>query len=188
MYFTTAEMDKEIESVLSGKRLDKEENYFYPTGRCATMLSMHELNDKSGYIAKMKERLSVYPQELSALMFEHHTRKGDDSESFERAVSRSDVLFYHETAENAIGHFLQALFALNKCFFPSRKRTMEYIDGFGIKPPNCARRLLQMVEFGARPETLSDSYAVWHSLYKELLDLGNQKNKQSPEKAAEHAN
>jgi len=160
--------------VLNGTRLDKED-YFYPTGRCATMLSMFELHDKSGYIAEMKKRLSVYPQELSTRLFAHHIKKCNDTESFERAVSRSDVLFYHETAENAIDHFLQAIFALNKCFFPSRKRTIEFINGFDIKPLNCIERLLQTIELGAKPETLSNSYAVWHSLYKELFDLGNHK-------------
>ncbi|MCL2773459.1 MAG: DUF4037 domain-containing protein [Oscillospiraceae bacterium] len=171
MYFTTAEMDKEIELVLNGTHLDREEESFYPTGRCATMLSICELNDKSGYIARMKEHLSVYPQELSIRLFNHHMRH--DGEDFDRAVSRSDVLFYHAVVENAIDHFLQALFALNKCFFPSRKRTIGFINGFDIKPLNCANRLLQTIELGAKPETLSDSYAVWYSLYKELFDLGN---------------
>lgn len=173
MYFTTMYMDEEIELVLNGTRLDKEAECFYPTGRCSTMLSMYELNDKSGYIARIKEHLSVYPQELSTRLFKHHINKGNDTESFERAVSRSDVLFYHETVEGAIDHFLQALFALNKCFFPSRKRTIEFINGFDIKPLNCTSRLLQIIELGSKPETLSSSYAIWRLLYNELIDLGS---------------
>ena len=38
MYFTTTYMNEEIESVLDGRRLYKEDGIFYPTGRCATML------------------------------------------------------------------------------------------------------------------------------------------------------
>ena len=45
MYFTTACMDEEIRSVLDGMRLDKEAGVFYPTGRCATILSMNTLYD-----------------------------------------------------------------------------------------------------------------------------------------------
>ena len=168
MYFTESYMNEEIESVLNGSRLDKELGTFYPTGRCATMLSMYGLFDKSRYIAKTKERLSIYPDGLSEKMFKHHIKKANDTESFKRAVSRGDVLFYHEVAEKAIDHYLQALFALNKCFFPSRKRSIQFINNFGIKPPDCAERLLQMVSLGTRQETLSQSHAVWVSLYKEL--------------------
>ena len=181
MYFTTTEMDKEIELLLNGTRLDREADYFYPTGRCATFLSMHVLYDtcdknENGYIANIKEKLNPYPQDLAKKLYNHHIQKANGNyggEDFERAVSRGDVLFYHSTLEYAIDHFLQALFALNKCFFPSRKRTIEFIDSFDIKPLNCTGRLLQAIELGAKPETLSDSYAVWYSLCKELLGLGN---------------
>jgi len=176
MYFTTINMDEEIESVLNGTRLDREADYFYPTGRCATFLSMHILYDKNGYIANIKEKLSTYPQELTKKIYNHHIHKAKGNyggEDFERAVSSGDVLFYHSTLEFAIDHFLQALFALNKCYFPSRKRMIEFINGFDIKPLNCTDRLLQTVELGAKSETLSDSYAIWSSLHKELFDLGN---------------
>jgi hypothetical protein len=175
MYFTVSDMNEEIESILNGSRLDRENEYFYPTGRCATFLLMYVLYDKNRYIANMKEKLSTYPEDLAEKLYNHHIRKAKGNfggEDFERAVSRSDVLFYHETVERAIDHFLQALFALNKCFFPSRKRTIEFINGFDIKPLNCTERLLRTIELGAKPETLADSYVVWSSLYKELFDLG----------------
>ncbi|MCL2461585.1 MAG: DUF4037 domain-containing protein [Defluviitaleaceae bacterium] len=174
MYFTEDEMSADIDSVLDGSRLDKEADGFYPTGRCATMLSLYAFFDKYGYIAGMKERLSVYPPDLAEKMVKRHLRKANDAESFERAVSRADALFYHETAENAIGHFLQALFALNGQFFPSRKRTAQYIEEFGIKPRDCVKRLLEMIELGAGPETLAESHGVWIELYTELCDLAGQ--------------
>ena len=52
MYFTVSEMNDEIETVLNGSRLNRENEYFYPTGRCATFLSMYILCDKTGYIAE----------------------------------------------------------------------------------------------------------------------------------------
>ena len=173
MYFTDSYMDNEIEFVLNGTRLDKEAGIFYPTGRCATMLSIHALYDKSCYIAKMKERLAVYPNDLSEKMFNYHVEKIIDEENFERAVLRNDILFYHETVENAIDHFLQALFALNKSFMPSRKRTMQYINSFKKKPANCIERLLQVIELGAKAETLHRSYVIINSLYNELNNLGS---------------
>ena len=171
MYFAITDMNAEIESVLNACRLDREDEYFYPTGRCATFLSMHSLCDKDGYIAGMKRKLSVYPPELSKKLYQHHKNKINDEEDFERAVSRGDVLFYHATLELAIDHFLQALFALNHCFFPSRKRTIALMDGFAIRPAHCGERLLQAIEWGARPETLQKSYDAWCALCEDFLRL-----------------
>ena len=171
MYFTMSEIDNDIESVLSGSRLDRESEYFYPTGRCATFLTMHILYDKNGYIAAMKEKLSFYPLQLSTKLAKHHMDKICNDEDFERAVSRGDVLFYHSTLERVLDHFLQSIFAVNQCFFPSRKRTLQYIEGFQHKPQNCNERLLKVIESGSHPETLSQSYSEWAALCDELLEI-----------------
>jgi len=171
MYFTTAEMDAEIETVLNGSRLDRENGYFYPTGRCASFLSMYILCDKSGYISDMKKRLYEYPRLLAEKLYGHHIQKINDDEDFDRAVFRGDVLFYHAVLEGAIDHFLQALFALNRCYFPSRKRSLHFIEQFKIKPENCSARLLKAIELGAGEKTLSQSYEIWGALCRELLEF-----------------
>lgn len=171
MYFTISDMNSEIESVLNGSRLNRENEYFYPTGRCATFLSMYILYDKNGYIAEIKEKLLIYPLSLSKKLYHRHIIKIKDDEDFERAVQRKDVLFYHATLENALDHYLQALFALNKCFFPSRKRTLSFIEGFKCKPTDCSARLLEVIKLGSSAETLSKSYEVWSVLCKDILNL-----------------
>ena len=179
MYFTTKTMDEEIESVLNGTRLDREADYFYPTGRCATFLSMHILYDEIGYISGIKEKLLPYPHDLSKKLYNHHIHKAKGNyggEDFERAVSRRDILFYHSTLEFAIDHFLQALFALNKCYFPSRKRNLQFIDDFKDKPLNCSARLLEVIQLGSDAKTLSQSYNIWFALCKELLDIAERTN------------
>ena len=127
MYFNVADMNDEIESILNGSRLDRESEYFYPIGRCASFLSMYILYDETGYISNMQKKLSVYPLSLAEKLYHHHIHKINEAEDFERAVLRCDVLFYHATLELATDHFLQALFALNRCYFPSRKRTSSRI-------------------------------------------------------------
>lgn len=171
MYFTTNKINAEIESILHGERIDKEDNYFYPTGRCATMLSMYILYDKTGYINSIKEKLSVYPSDLSKKIIAYHICRINDIEDFERALLRNDVLFYHFVLENALDHFLQVLFAVNKCYFPSRKRSLQFIDAFPIKPLDCSEKLLQVIAFGGIPESLSQSYCIWESLCNELEKL-----------------
>ena len=168
MYFTAAGMDAEIETVLNGSRLNREDEYFYPTGRCASFLSMHILCDKTGYIAGMKKRLADYPRHLAEMQFNYHIKKINDAEDFSRAVSRGDVLFYHAVLESALDHYLQALFALNRRYFPGRKRSLQFIEQFDIKPDECAFRLLRTIELGASEETLHQSYKIWSALCDEL--------------------
>ena len=171
MYFTVAEMNKDINSVLDGTRLDRENEYFYPTGQCATFENMYILYDKNRYIENMKEKLTVYPTVLSEKLFNHHIVKINDTEDFDRAVTRKDVLFYHSTLETAIDHFLQALFAFNKCYFPSRKRSIQFFDNFAYKPINCSERLLRVIERGSKPESLRQSYDIWSELCMEFLEI-----------------
>ena len=168
MYFTVSDMNNEIETVLNGSRLEREDEYFYPAGRCATFLSMYILYDKMGYISNMQNKLSEYPPKLAEKMIEHHIKKLSNDEDFERAVSRSDVLFYHATLGNAIDHFLQALFAINRCYFPSRKRSLQFIEKFKQRPADCSARLLEAIKMGASENTLAQSYEIWSSLCRDL--------------------
>ncbi|HWT75727.1 MAG TPA: hypothetical protein VN258_13560 [Mobilitalea sp.] len=70
----------------------------------------------------------------------------------------------------AIDHFLQLLFAMNKVYFPSRKRTLELIGHFEIKPHNCIENLLEIVRLGGYSETLDHSYELWCRMVNDLMD------------------
>ncbi len=100
-----------------------------------------------------------------------HLGRTIDEEDFGRAVLRKDVLFYHQVLENAIDHYLQALYAVNETFFPSRKRTNKYIDSFKLKPENCYERLLNVVRLGSSPEGIEKSYTEWCSLVSDLESI-----------------
>lgn len=86
----------------------------------------------------------------------------------ERAVFRRDVLFYHFAFDLALDHFLQALFAFNRTYFPSRKRSFENMVTFHNKPINCMQRLLELVKQGGSPESLTSSQQGFNALGKEL--------------------
>lgn len=171
LFFSTAQAEAEIEAILRGERVEKEANYFYPTGRCATYLTMHSLYDPRGFLAAMRAKLSVYPAALAQKLVLHHLGHLSDVEDLERAVSRQDVLFYHFALDIALDHFLQALFAANGCFFPSRKRTFAYLQDFCIQPARCAERLAQVVALGGSPGTLAESYTVWSGLCNETVEI-----------------
>jgi len=127
-----------------------------------------ELLTLGSFLNSLKEKLSKYPNKLAEILIKYHFNKLEDTEDLERAVMRKDVLFYHFAMDLAIDCFLQALFALNKTYFPSRKRTLDFIKNFNIKPERCEERLLEVVKLGSYPEGISQSYELWSDTVDEL--------------------
>lgn len=173
MYFTVSETLKEVEAILNGEYPDKLDNYYYPIGRCAMFKNMSILYDKNDFLGQLKEKLAGYPDRLAKLLTQYHLEKLEDTEDLERAVMRNDVLFYHFAMDLGIDHFLQALFAMNKTYFPSRKRTLEFIENFNIKPERCGEKILEVLRLGSCPKSIKQSYGLWRNLVKELKALVN---------------
>jgi hypothetical protein len=171
MYFTLAEARAELEAVLAGQYLGRLDSYYYPVGRCAMWKAMRIFYDPDGILQSFKARLETYPEGLARTVVAHHTEALGDVEDIERAVQRKDVLFYHFALDLALDHFLQAVFALNKEYFPSRKRSESYLQGFRVKPPGCEQRLRQVVALGGEAETLGRSYETWQALVRDLEAL-----------------
>lgn len=168
MYFTIRETRDDFEEILSGKYPDRIDGDFYPVGRCSMFKKMIPLYDPDGVITFFQERVRVYPARLARILLDYHIARLKDEEDLQRAVFRKDVLFYHFALEIAIDHFLQGLFACNQEYFPSRKRSLAYIQNFTRKPANCGLRLLQIIEWGSREADLARSKQAWDELVLEF--------------------
>ncbi|MBZ9623649.1 DUF4037 domain-containing protein [Clostridium sp. FP2] len=173
MYFTVSETLTNVESILNGKYPDKLDNYYYPIGRCSMLKNINVLCDKSNFLNNLKKRLSEYPYKLGKILIQYHLDELDDTEDLERAVVRKDVLFYHFAMDIAIDHFLQALFSINKIYFSSRKRTLDFIESFNIKPEGCNEKLLEVIKLGGFSEGINQSFTLWRNMVNELKKLGN---------------
>jgi hypothetical protein len=171
LYFTAAEARAELNDILDGKYLWRVDNYYYPLGRCAMWKTIRVLYDPDGFLQAFKNRLKEYPAELAKAVINYHRAGLEDVEDLERAVTRKDVFFYHFALDLALDHFLQILFALNETYFPSRKRSEQYIQGFAIKPDDCEQRLQRVILRGGAANTLGESYAVWQDLVQDLKQL-----------------
>lgn len=169
MYFTMREMRRYIDEVLDGKRLSNEGD-FYPTGRVATVRNINVLYDERGDFQTLQDLTRTYPSALAKELFAYHAQRAIDEEDFGRALRRRDVLFYHQVLENALDHYLQALYALNRVYFPSRKRAEQHIGSFTLKPADCYGRLAQAVRKGADARTIGQSVEEWRTLLAELIE------------------
>ncbi|GCD10385.1 DUF4037 domain-containing protein [Clostridium tagluense] len=173
MYFTVSETLIDVESILNGEYPDKLDNYYYPIGRCAMLKNINVLYDKNDFLYALKKRLSEYPDKLAKILIQYHLDELEDTEDLERAVIRKDVFFYHFAMDIAIDHFLQALFAINRTYFPSRKRTLDFIKNFDIKPEGCSENLLEVVKLGSFSEGINQSFMLWNNAVNELKKMDN---------------
>lgn len=171
LYFTLAEARAELADILAGKALGRVGTEYYPMGRCAMWKTLRALYDPDGFLQSLRDRLEEYPAGLANAVAAHHRAMLEDTENLERAVGRGDVFFYHFALDLALDHFLQALFALNRVYFPSRKRSAEHIRRFSVKPVHCEDRLRQVIAWGAQADTLAESYRLWQELTRELAAL-----------------
>ena len=71
MYFTIEEMENYVDEVLSGKHLNRK-NGFYPTGRLASIETIHILYERNEVWTKLKEKVASKPAELFDKLFTFH--------------------------------------------------------------------------------------------------------------------
>ncbi|WP_459195487.1 DUF4037 domain-containing protein [Wukongibacter baidiensis] len=168
MYFNKEDAEKDAQEILDGEHLGKVDNYYYPIGRLGMFKNLTVLYETDDFIKQLKRTLESYPETLKEKIIEYNLQALDDVEDLERAVYRKDVLFYHFALDLAIDHFLMALFALNETYFPSRKRSLQYIEKFEKKPTDCSKRLLAIIKDGAEVENIGTSYEAFRQLCEEL--------------------
>jgi hypothetical protein len=171
MYFTVAEARSELEEILDGYYVGREDSEFYPIGRCALWKDLRVLYDPDGVLQSFKNRLVAYPLKLALKVINHHLKALQDVEDLKRAILQKDVLFFHYALDLALDHFLLALFALNREYFPSRKRSEVFIHKFKVKPADCEDRLRQVIRLGGQADTLDQSYEILGSLERDLTAL-----------------
>ena len=170
MYFSVTDMQEYIEEVLAGKHLEKE-GRFYPIGRLASIETINVLWEKNSAWTNIVNKVRTYPQDLFDKWYASEAWRIIDEEDLGRARLRHEVLFYHQVVEEFLDHFLQALYAKNKRYFPSRKRTESAIASFKLKPQNCYERLLKIVNLGSNENTIDASIEELQKLCNELKEL-----------------
>ncbi|BBF41938.1 hypothetical protein lbkm_0618 [Lachnospiraceae bacterium KM106-2] len=174
MYFTITEMQEYLEEVLECKHLEKD-GRFYPVGRLASVSTINVLYEENDTWTILKNMVNRKSRSFFQTWFENEMRQALDEEDLGRAELRKEVLFFHQVLENALDHLLQALYAMNECYFPSRKRTKLAIDTFDIKPDQCYKRLMKMILNGASEDTMDKAIEDLHNMTQEIYDLADAK-------------
>lgn len=167
MYFTIHEMKDYIEEVLSGKHLNRE-GRFYPVGRLASIESINILFEETDEWTTIINRVKEYPLNFFEAWHKEQAWQILDEEDLSRVLLRKEVLFYHQVLEESIDHILQALYAANHRYFPSRKRTEQNIATFRLIPDDFVKRLRKIICDSISENTIEESVLELKKLGKEI--------------------
>jgi hypothetical protein len=170
MYFDGAEVARDLDDVCSGRNV-RDDNGYYPVGRLAMIKRIIVLYERTNFLSGLKERLEAYPEEMRKSIIQYCRGRLENEEDLTRADARRDVLFYHASIDQAIDKLLQLVFAMNRTYFPSRKRNKLLIDGFTVKPADFYQRLQKVVFLGGNEDTLGQSLREYRSLKRDTLHL-----------------
>ena len=140
MYFTVAEARCELEAILSGQYLGREDSEFYPIGRCALWKGMRELYDPDGILQSFKNRLAEYPRELALKGIDHHLKALQDVEDLQRAVQRKMFLFSFCPGFGP-GPFLNGFVCTKSRIFSKPETFRSFYPQFNLKPADCVDQL-----------------------------------------------
>lgn len=172
MYFTIEEMEDYLDEVLNGKHLGRNGG-FYSTGRLSSVETINILYESSTEWTSLIEKVKKPPIDLFARLFDFHISNVINEEDLGRVILRKEVMFYHSVLEDSLDHLLQALFAINFVYFPSRKRSEQYIKEFKNKPDDCYNRLLQIIETSVSSNTIERSVKELKKITSEIEKIGN---------------
>lgn len=170
MYFTYEEMYNYLAETLEGKHVEKDGG-FYPTGRLASVETINILYEENSAWTSLVELVKKTPEELFEKLFCCHISQVIDEEDLGRVLLRREVLFFHQVLENAMDHYLQALFALNHTYFPSRKRNEAAIRSFKKQPINLYERLSQIIKNASSPEMIEEAVKDLKNITAETMEL-----------------
>lgn len=172
MYFTITEMKDYLEEVLQCRHLDKD-GRFYPVGRLASISTIHILYEEDTAWTSLKTMVNNKPASFFQTWYENEINQVIDEEDLGRSELRREVLFFHQVLENALDHLLQALYAVNFCYFPSRKRTLEALESFQWKPERCGERLLKMITNAVEAGTMDMAIEDLRKMTEEIKEAGH---------------
>ena len=104
------------------------------------------LVDHDGVFAALKARTASYPSRMrEALLRQHVWEAGFMLENAWKPAGRGDTAFVAGCLYRCAACLLQALFALNRRYFPHEKRAVEIAAGFTHAPPRFAETVTEVL-------------------------------------------
>ncbi len=136
------------------------------------------LFDSAGTVARLKSRVSAYPEKMRTAAVTKHLFDAEFEISIAaKPAERGDVMYVAGCLFRAAGFMTFVLYALNRRFFLNEKGAWAESRGFAIKPPRFHETVASVLgNVGANPAELSTSVVGFQSLAAELRQLAVSEN------------
>ena len=131
------------------------------------------LFDPVGTVARLKSRVSEYPEKFRTAAVTKHLFDAEFEISIAaKPAERGDVMYVAGCLFRAAGFMTLVLYALNRKFYLNEKGAMAESRGFAIKPPRFHDMVADVLgNVGTAPAQMSASVVSFQSLAAELRQL-----------------
>ncbi len=131
------------------------------------------LFDSAGTVARLKSRVSEYPEKLRTAAVTKHLFDAEFEISIAaKPAERGDVMYVAGCLFRAAGFMTLVLYALNRRFYLNEKGAFAESRGFAIKPARFHDTVASVLgNVGATPAELAASVVSFQSLAAELRQL-----------------
>ncbi|MFZ0678885.1 nucleotidyltransferase domain-containing protein [Candidatus Binatus sp.] len=136
------------------------------------------LFDSDGTVARLKSRVSEYPEKLRTAAVTKHLFDAEFEISIAaKPADRGDVMYVVGCLFRAAGFMTLVLYALNRRFYLNEKGASAESRGFAIKPARFHDTVASVLgNVGATPAELAASVVSFQSLAAELRQLAASEN------------
>lgn len=120
----------------------------------ADVRALRIVEDPDGMLARWKAAVAEYPDPLRDAVlgrFMAEARLWPDNFHYRTAVERADVLYTSGIVQQVVHSLIQALFALNREYFPGEKQLARTIDKLPLKPAAFVPRAQALLCIGRDP-------------------------------------
>ena len=145
-------LPKSISSILRGERTQREENYFYPTGRCASILGMHAFYDPDGFLAGLRRNVRFIRRTVRCDCSQRICRRSTTKRIFSgRSGAR---MCCSSTRRSTSRWIISCRRSSHSTASTSPAVSVRWSSSmtFAIKPEHCEATLQRVIERGSRRE------------------------------------
>jgi hypothetical protein len=114
----------------------------------ADVHSMKVVDDPHGILGRWKEAVATYPEALRQGILDRFMPEAafwPENFHYRTAVQRADVIYTSGIVQQVLHALIQAVFALNRVYFPGEKRLAHAMETLPVQPSGFAHRVQELL-------------------------------------------
>lgn len=117
----------------------------------ADIRTMRIVADAHGTISRWKQAVRVYPEALRRSLLQRFMQEAafwPNNPHYRSAIERVDLIYTSAIVQHTLHTLIQALFALNREYFPGEKQLVSAMDKLSLRPQGLSDRIRHILNPG----------------------------------------